>query len=318
VRELAAWIDEHVRFDKTDVDPMLFPDTAAVLERTPGDVKAGRTPAKVIQITHDYQVPPDAKAGNKERIYSERSWTRADGTHGSKKCEHSVIGVLVVGAGRGQAFAVCTDKQTCTVHWGKEINERKKREQRKASPSKGNGNTEQARWQREQENWKQERALRDIERGRYGKALPAIIQAVVARVKTAPTKANGLLGTIILDAIDDFSKFRKEAEKLIPRGTSADDLIRHAALFILLALANDYDAAEEFPKQAKAFGIDVKKILDEAAPAPKPAAALKTCTVCDAKHIDPTKHVCSPAALKKAKKKPTAKPARMVKASKKR
>src|SRR3990167_9068072 len=56
VRELESWIDQHVRFDKkAPIDPMLFPETALTVKA------AVEEKEKVIQITYNYQTPPDAR-----------------------------------------------------------------------------------------------------------------------------------------------------------------------------------------------------------------------------------------------------------------
>ena len=49
------------------------------------------------------------------RTYGPQSWKRADGKHGSKTCENSVLGVIVVGPGRGETFQVCIDKKRCPL-----------------------------------------------------------------------------------------------------------------------------------------------------------------------------------------------------------
>ena len=104
VKELQAWVDENVRFDAKKVDPMLFPATAAAIERAP----------KVIPITRSNYIPPEAREG---RTYGPRAWERADGEHGSKTCEYSVVGFVAVGPGRGESFPVCVAKEKCKTHW---------------------------------------------------------------------------------------------------------------------------------------------------------------------------------------------------------
>lgn len=119
VREFQCWIDENVRFDRTEVDQMVFPETAAVLD------EAAAEGAKVVPITYQHQLRDTARAA--ERTFTAPSWKRADGTGKSKPCEHSVLGVVVAGAARGEAFQVCVAKKKCTVHWGAEQRASKKR-----------------------------------------------------------------------------------------------------------------------------------------------------------------------------------------------
>lgn len=112
VRELQGWIDQHVRFDRTDVDPMLFPETVATLETVEephGDV---------VPITYEHVAAPDVKA--KERTLTYQSWRRADGQYDSKTCEHAVLGCVVFGVHRGEVFKICTNKKGCAVHWKEE------------------------------------------------------------------------------------------------------------------------------------------------------------------------------------------------------
>jgi hypothetical protein len=52
----------------------------------------------------------------------------------------------------------------------------------------------------------------------------------------------------------------------VPKGTTAEDLVRHVAFQLLANDLLEWRAPTDFPKQAKAFGIDVKKIVDAAAP----------------------------------------------------
>jgi len=114
VRELQSWIDRNVRFDAREPDPMLFPETAEEIARA----------QKFVPVTFSNYIPPEARDG---KTFGPRSWKRADGNVGSKTCELSTTGVVMVGPHRGEAFAVCVAKEKCTVHWGAEIRERKKR-----------------------------------------------------------------------------------------------------------------------------------------------------------------------------------------------
>lgn len=111
VRELQAWVDEHVRFEAKEADPMLFPETAAEVAEA----------KKIIPITHSHYIQPESREG---RTFGPRSWKRADGQKKSKTCEYSVTGFIAVGPGRGQAFAVCVAKDKCLVHWGAETRAR--------------------------------------------------------------------------------------------------------------------------------------------------------------------------------------------------
>jgi ParB/RepB/Spo0J family partition protein len=127
VREFQKWIDRNIRFRPESEDlPNLFPATAEAL------TEAAEAELKVVKITREYRVPDEAR-DEKERTYGEQSWRRADGVAepsrygrkpaAGKTCEHAVMGVIVAGPGRGDAFKVCIAKKKCTVHWAKEIRE---------------------------------------------------------------------------------------------------------------------------------------------------------------------------------------------------
>lgn len=132
VREFQGWIDEHVRFDAKEPDPILFPETKAELEGA----------KKIVPITRAHHIAEEAREG---RTWGPRSWKRADGQPEregysrrmvpSKTCEYSVTGFVAVGPGRGEAFPVCVNKEKCRTHWGAEIREREKRHARKTSTS---------------------------------------------------------------------------------------------------------------------------------------------------------------------------------------
>jgi len=264
VRELEGWIDQHVRFDRTaPIVADLFPETAATVKA------AVEEKEKVVQVTHNYFTQPDAKEGNTERIYHTTSWTLADGSKGNKTCERSVTGVIVVGPDRGLAFKVCIDKKKCAVHWAKEQRESKRRS------VSGGDVTQQDRYKQEGARRKAEQEKAEAERNRWKKALPAILKAVAEKVKKAPAGAKGFLADLIIGACTPRSYGVKVDRESLPRGTTAEDLVRHAAFFILQDEAQEWRGVQEFPKRAKALGVDVRKILDDVAPVPKPEAETK-------------------------------------------
>lgn len=248
VREFAGWIARQVKFDRDHVDPMLFPETAATLEKAAGEK------LKVILITREYRASDDVRHAGKERIFGEQAWKRAGG-EGSKTCERSRVGLVACGPGQGEAFMACIDKERCGVHWAAWQKQRTKRQAALASDAEEN------RKRQEQEK------RREAEQARWKKALPAILGAVAAAVKKAPTKPTGLLAKLILDRCQQNYHGRNiQHADYVPLGSSAEDLVRHAAFVVLADEACEWPAFEEFPKRARAFGVDVKKIVDEAAP----------------------------------------------------
>lgn|SRR5574341_1020599 len=264
VRELQGWIDRNVRFDDQAVEPVLFPETAQVL------TEAREEAEKVVHITHEHHVLPEAKQDGK-RTYGPQSWKRADGRAGSKECQESVTGVIVVGAGRGEAFKVCIDKEHCATHWGKEQREKKARQ---VAATKG-GKTGEDRWaiqrRKDEERQKREQA----EQARWKKAVPAILKAVAERVNKAPAGAASSLADILVKAVTPSYGGLPDAARHVPRGKTAEDLVRHAAFVLLCREAVAWDARSHFPKRAKAFGINAGNILDQAAPIVKDAPPAK-------------------------------------------
>lgn len=135
VRELDGWISEHVRFDPTKADPVLFPTVVAAVQEAP---------KPLVPITRNHYVQEQARDG-KVRTYGPASWKRADGTAttGSKDhaCSYSVGAVVVVGPGRGETFPVClsTNREKCSVHWSKERAEAARNAKARARQTSGQG-----------------------------------------------------------------------------------------------------------------------------------------------------------------------------------
>jgi ParB/RepB/Spo0J family partition protein len=261
VRELQGWVNKHVRFEaETDADPMLFPDTAQVL------ATAQEQQEKVVKITHDYYVQPEARS-DEERTFGPMSWKRSDEKHGSKACDHAITGVIVAGPGRGDAFRVCIEKKKCRIHWSQEQKAAKAR----ATAATG-GRTGEDRWKIEERKRQEQQAREEAERARWKKATPEILKVLATAVKKAPARAGGLLGQVLVDYCKPDSwdmASRANAADYVARGTTAEDLVRHLAFTILVGEACGWRALDEFPKRAKAFGLDVRKLVDQVAPAPK-------------------------------------------------
>lgn len=249
VRELQAWVDKHVRFERKLIEPVLFPETAAAVE----------TAKKVIPITHDHHVHPTAKAEG-ERTYGPMSWRRAD-----KACDFAVLGVVVVGPGRGAAFDICIARDKCKTHWKKEIDAKGRVAKQNGKGGADGKPTGKAPYEIEEEKRKAKAAA-------WEKVAPAVLEAFAAAVKKAPTKSTGLLAKIIMDKIY-LSRGGTSANALIPLGETADDFMRHVALQILSgAVLDPWNGHREAPSLGKAFGIDVAKIVKAATPKEEKAA----------------------------------------------
>ncbi len=261
-RELQAWVDRHVKLEAADLDPMLF------LESTEALAAAKEAKEKIVRVTHEQITPDEAKKG--PRPILGRSWKRADGQRGSKTCEHSVLGSIVIGVGRGQVLQVCIDKKRCTVHWGDDIKARKKRE-REVQQAGGTGEDREALRRKKED---EDLARRAAEAKRWNQARPAMLEALAAAVKKSPAGAGSLLGQRVFDLVRDevyLSDENKKNVTLVPVGKTAEDLVRHLA-FMDLVLGSEQDAYGDrgrvFTADAKAIGVDVAKILDAATPGP--------------------------------------------------
>ena len=265
VREFESWIAREVRFRPEEVDlPNLFPETAAALEA------AEEEELKVIKITSEYRVPDGAR--DKERTYGFQSWKRADGEpeaenwYGgrkkpSKTCEHSVMGVVVAGAGRGEAFRVCIAKKKCEVHW--------KEEQKAKAKAAGNGSRSRDDYAAQQQRWEEQRKREEAERVRWVKAAPKLLEALAEKIKAA--SAEDLIEHIVKEIAPNGAGAR-DLEKHIQRGTTIEDAIRYCVFMIISDdVTSRWQAPTRAPKALKPFGIDAKKIVNEVAPKEKKA-----------------------------------------------
>ncbi len=260
VRELQGWIDKEVRFDPQAQDlPDLFPETAAVVGQ------AAEEAEKIISITHDYSVSPNAKDGT--RIYGPRSWKRADAPE--KPCDLSVTGVIVIGPHRGEAFKVCVDKKSCKVHWAAEQKEAAKTATAAAKQGKPS-------WQIEEEKRAARRLDEEAQQARWKKALPAIYSALAASIKKASVAPTGqLVGLVAAEAL--VRTDQRLLRKHLSPGKTLDSLMRHLALGVLMAHSNHWGAWKTFPTLAKKLGVDAKKVLAAEAP---PVVVVAKCRKC--------------------------------------
>jgi len=262
VREFQGWVDKHVRFNPIAADPVLFPETVGVV------TAAVEAKEKVVAITHDHYIDPDAREG---KTFGPRSWRRADGAAKSKACDYAVAGVIVVGPGRGDAFKVCVNKDKCATHWGAEQRDRKRR-----AVSGASGGAAGARLAAAQRRDQQEQQRRAAEHTRWQKATPKLLEALAEAIKKAPAGPAGPLAAIITPESRGYARGVK-LDDYIGRGTTAEDVVRRAAFAYLADDAVDYYRRDAFIRAVKAFRIDVTKIVDAAAPTEKPAAP-KTAT----------------------------------------
>jgi len=166
VRELDSWIDEHVRFDVTKADPVLFPLATAA---------AAEAPKPLLPITHNHYVQEEARDG-KIRTYGPASWKRADGSKGAKGCDYARPAIVVVGPERGATFAVClsSNREKCATHWSRE----KATAAQNAKLRARGSNTSRAAniYEKQEDRRKAEEAKREAVQARFKKALPKILE----------------------------------------------------------------------------------------------------------------------------------------------
>ena len=268
VREFQSWIDRSTKLEAAQADPMLFPETVQTL------TAAAEASEKVVRVTYN-EITPDAARDGKPIILG-RSWKRADGKAHSKTCDRSVIGMIVIGPGRGEALRVCVDKKRCTVHWADLIKAAKKREAAVGKEAAKTGATGEDREAIRRKKKAEERAALAAEAKRWDVARPAMLAALSVAVKKAPAGAAGALGKLVLEAFDADVIYRsgdRPAAKIVPAGKTAEDLVRHMGFAILMRDVEDVYDEKEVIAEAKAFGVDLAKILAAAAPVPPPAKA---------------------------------------------
>lgn len=278
VKELRGWIAYHCRLDvKQPENRFLFPTIAAAVEPVTSvleSIGAGPKPRKkVIQITWDFMSSDDIRKEKGERIFTNRSWTRADGRFGSKTCAQSVMGAVVAGTrDYGQAFDVCIAKKTCQVHYKREIAETAKREAGVAR----SGKTGRDRFELEEKRRKAEEEKQKLDAARFAKARPALLNRLADRILAMPTKADGLLAKIVAGEIIRRSSRVSELSGYVPRGRTSEDLLRHLAFLLVGTSAFYYNAGPEFARLAKPFGVPVDKIVEAANASDKAQAPAST------------------------------------------
>lgn len=240
--QLRQWIGTHVRFNPMQAAiaaPLEFQHVADQVLQAHLEPGRGK---KVVHITHDYHVHPEAKG--EERTYCGGSWRRAD-----EACDRTVLGVIVTGPGYGQSFPVCVHKD-CPTHWADEIRRKEKeRKAQQANPGKAAQDESAARKRQEEE-----RAKADAAREAYKKAIPAIKAATIAALKKAKPLS---LAPLLVDRANN----RAMLQAFGPVKTT-DDLVRLCALQqIWWPLTNEYGGAHNFPPIAKRLGVDLTTLL---------------------------------------------------------
>jgi len=270
VRELAAWIQDHVRLDPAAAAKTadLFPEVATAVAAAETKVEGGKAP-KLVEITTSHQLNDDTR-DPKRRVLGRMSWVRADGKAGSKTCANSVLGVVVAGDGQGEAFTICIDKKKCQVHYKREIAARAKNERAVAK----SGKTGEDRWALERARQQAETKKREERRKKFEAAMPAIRLAAAEKIlQLGPAD----LRKAITDSLgNDHAAVVEALGAKLPAGKTAEDFIRRVG--IVCALAGFYDRwphEQTLAGTAKRYQVDVEKII-----AAQGAPVVEKCRVC--------------------------------------
>jgi ParB/RepB/Spo0J family partition protein len=259
--EFRDWIRKCVRFDpKLEVAGELFPETVALVK------EAEASNQKVLRLTTDYRADDQVK-DPKVRTVGKDHWKRADGTKGSKVCDYAQLGVVVSGEAQGLAFAVCIRKDKCTVHWSAEqkraARRRQERERRAGTSSDTPPRvlTPAEKAARAEERREQQLAQRIQQ---HAPALLKRLAAAVAKVRIDP---KGERFARLVEAVGSWRVKQSEAVKLLPRGTTPEQLLRH---LVWLDVLIDWDiavgSASELDGVCATLGLTLEKLLDEVAP----------------------------------------------------
>jgi hypothetical protein len=101
-----------------------------------------------------------------------------------------------------------------------------------------------------------------------------VIAAIAAAVRKLSTKAGGTLERILFEAVGETGLYVQlkhlPSAKLVPRGKTVDDLMRHLAW---VCFSPDDRGAEELTKLGKSLGVNVEKIVAAHQPKPEGQAA---------------------------------------------
>lgn len=263
--EFQRWINEHVRFDAhADITQDLFPETAGAV------LSAEQNKQKVVHITHDYRVADDARDANGVRTHGENAWRRADGTDKSKICAHSVLGVVVAGRGRGDAFEVCVAKKKCEIHWPAEVkaDRMKAKLQSKADVGDESAKAALARQQQSQ--------AKEAEKAKAAAALRARVTPLLVRAACdaiddlAENKLVALIWEQLVEG-EIFIEYQRRKKLKAPTSAGrllrmllAEDVLRHEADAVNEVRGRDNWAYDQIVARAKSVGVNVEKIVRDA------------------------------------------------------
>lgn len=262
VVELNAWIDAHVRFDRTHVDPVLFPATAQAIEQVRQQQDLGDLDLKhvVVPITYEHFAAPDVKDA-RDRTLSVVSWKRADGKQGSTPCDHAVLGCVVFGPWRGETFEVCIEKKTCLIHWKDRIRAAK---QSAKAPAAGKPSVPT------KSTWELERERREARAQQWAPIAPKVQDDVREKIAALPigTILSGYLGTALVKHVKDWNVTPQLLSEL-PAGRTAESFLKHLCWAFV---AGDLKSCDRAQPHLKGLGMKPAALLKRYAPAVQTSA----------------------------------------------
>lgn len=264
LRELEAHIAKRVRAKPQQLAvaaPLEFGPVSDVIEQALAQPGRGK---KVISITFDHSVHPDAKDAE-DRTYGPRSWKLADGTKkttevgvgkfvDSPECDHSVIGYVVTWIHRGEAFKVCIATDKCEVHWKKEIKAREKNAELRA---KGHGSKAAQNEAQDQQRQREEDAARDARRKEWQDLTPHLLAEIVSQTKGIKTLTD--MQARYFDRVNFWNLHSNAKDLLGPKWfkTPAAALVAFAATRFNIHGGSFQQYVKE---TAKPLGLDIAKL----------------------------------------------------------
>lgn len=180
IRELEVWVANHVRFDVQHMAQAVPLEFEALAEQVTAAASAPGRGRKVISISFHSHTAPDAR-DEAERTYGPQSWRRADGREDSQTCEHSVLGVVVVGPKQGRAFDVCIARDTCEVHFAEALKAKRTAEKARA---KGDTATAKKVEKKQEQSWERQHRERAARREVWDRLSGPVVDAAIDQVKT--------------------------------------------------------------------------------------------------------------------------------------
>lgn len=267
IREFEAWVANHVRFDVTHAakaQPLEFESLAEQVDEAQQAPGRGK---KVVSITYNSYVQPSAK-DEADRTYGPQSWRRADGREDSQICEHSVLGVVVVGPKQGRAFDVCIARDRCRVHFAEEI---KAKEKAAAARAKGDTKTAERVERRQEQSWERQQRERKERLAIWAPMKEPVMRAALAQVTGRKALTPAQVRYFEQDNSGEIVIRCDEARRVL--GKHWFEHLAAAALVTEVFRAEYVDSFDAFVAEvATPLGLDLKPLLAARdAHSPKPA-----------------------------------------------